>query len=269
MAATRRRMLAGTAATTLAWAVALPCRSADAAAATTDNAAADLAQLKKGLAQVDDLLANWDDRTLNCRLEVFARESPRGQRGQAAPTLARAGVGWGRFAEVNKNLLENKNKEALLESASKNVLFDKGMSSRTLCKNDPEIVRKVFGLGGDAQAKAGPPSAFAAPGIYTTDDQKFYLKGVDQLVQRGLERLEDGLDEYVEAQEQWIQGRASLNSMAYASGASDMGSIIQAQRSAGGDGGNTYLASAKRAARQCQVALATIVALLDRAAVVD
>jgi hypothetical protein len=77
------------------------------------------------------------------------------------------------FADVPRELLEQKNKELLLEKAATNALFDKSASIET-CKTTNRIVRDYLGVTGK-----GP------------------LVGMDKKLKRGMEYLDDDLDSYV------------------------------------------------------------------------
>eukprot|EP00617_Octactis_speculum_P005464 CAMPEP_0185776514 /NCGR_PEP_ID=MMETSP1174-20130828/85918_1 /TAXON_ID=35687 /ORGANISM="Dictyocha speculum, Strain CCMP1381" /LENGTH=204 /DNA_ID=CAMNT_0028464495 /DNA_START=173 /DNA_END=787 /DNA_ORIENTATION=- len=191
----------------------------------------DISRLKLGLAQLDILLADWDSATLNCK-----------------------------YAEVNKQLLEDKNKEALLDAATQNAMFDKG-STKSICKRDPEIVRLVLGLTDKIKGKSGPPAMFATPGIYRTDETEFYLVGADKLIEMGLKTLDDNFDAYVSAQERWIEAKSALNGMSYVSGVADLGAILQAS-DAKSPSNSGYLDASKLYAEQCRDSLKIVVGLL-------
>ena len=104
-----------------------------AGAAADSTPAADLALLRRGLADLEALVDNWQERTVNCK-----------------------------YAEVNRGLLETSAKQELLVESTKNALVVKNSKAvKTLCKRDPEVVRQVMGLDGKLNAKGGPPAAFA------------------------------------------------------------------------------------------------------------
>ena len=92
----------------------------------------DLATLRRGLLDLEDLVQNWKERTTNCN-----------------------------YAEVNRDLLGSQNKAALLKQASENAAVAKGSAVKTLCKRDPEAVRRILGLDGKLNAKSAP---LLAPG---------------------------------------------------------------------------------------------------------
>lgn len=111
---------------TTATAAAFPAR---ASAAESSYSKADFTRLKRGLYQLEVLLDQWDEATLNCN-----------------------------YAEVNKDLLSSDNKQALLSAASESALFAKGTTTKNICKRDPEVVRKVMGLTDSIRGKNGPPA---------------------------------------------------------------------------------------------------------------
>lgn len=84
---------------------------------------------------------------------AFAVEDPRSSIQQAQSTLTTLLENWQRatvdctFADVPRDLLEQKNKELLLEKASTNALFDKSVSVET-CKTTNRIVRDYLGVTG-------------------------------------------------------------------------------------------------------------------------
>ena len=85
------------------------------------------------LPDLEALVDNWQERTVNCK-----------------------------YAEVNRGLLETSAKQELLVESTKNALVVKNSKAvKTLCKRDPEVVRQVMGLDGKLNAKGGPPAAFA------------------------------------------------------------------------------------------------------------
>lgn len=191
-------------------------------------------QLEAGLATLDELLANWDEATLNCN-----------------------------YAQVNGEILSSK--AELLQEAKKNALMSKeGASIRRLCKRDPERVRLVLGLDTSLKAKTGVPSAFAKPGLYQSLEEarqsKSALVGADRLIRRGLDQVSEGLEEYVAAEEAWLEAIAAIDAASYASGAADLGAIV----AAGDEGDAVFLAEARRSAAQARDALRTIVAILRK-----
>jgi len=205
----------------------------------------ELPKLKVGLATLEDLVAHWDERTLNCR-----------------------------FAEVNRELLRADQKKALLEEATKNALMQKdGAAVQTVCKRDPEAVRLALGLDDRLREKNGVPAAFAAPGLYAALDTaaapNTSLRGADAVIRRGLEYVDDDFDEYVAAEEAWLEAISALDTASYASGAADFGAIVSTEAGDSdrpGAGDARFLDDARRAAVKARAALAVIVGILDKAA---
>ena len=84
---------------------------------------------------------------------AFTVEDPRSSMQLAQSTLATLLENWQRatvdctFADVPRDLLEQKNKQVLLEKASTYALFDKSVSVET-CKTTNRIVRDYLGVTG-------------------------------------------------------------------------------------------------------------------------
>lgn len=215
----------------------------DRAGAAVPFKSEDLKALEVGLEALNGLLANWDEETLNCN-----------------------------YAEVNSELLSSGRKSDLLAEAKKNALMQKeGTSIRRLCKRDPEKVRITLGLDTRLNAKSGVPSAFAAPGMYKSLNEASRttspLVNADRLIRRGLEVIDDKLEEYVAAEEAWLQAISALDSASYASGAADFGAIVSTSANAAGSTADDarFLAEAKRAAVKARDALTIIVDILRNA----
>ena len=69
---------------------------------------------------------------------------------------------------------------------------------KTLCKRDPEAVRRILGLDGAVKAKSAP---MLAPGAgreekRAAEDQNVALADADRLIRRGLDSVKD-FDAYV------------------------------------------------------------------------
>lgn len=158
------------------------------------TASNDVTQLKAGLDSIDDLLNNWNERTLNCR-----------------------------YAEVNKELLGTK--KELLEEASKNALMSK--NAKTVCKRDPEFVRIIFGLD-TVKKKNSVPAMFREVDLEMPTST---LVGADRLIRRNLGAVDD-IDAYVAAEEAWLEAMAALDTSSYASGAADFAAIVGGDSSA-------------------------------------
>jgi len=78
----------------------------------------DVSRLKRGLAEINYLLKNWEDKTTYCN-----------------------------FGEFKNELLSAENKDKLLEAAKEPILlYDKSATMKVKCKKDPEVVRAFLGL---------------------------------------------------------------------------------------------------------------------------
>eukprot|EP00977_Amphora_coffeiformis_P007299 scaffold1581_cov169-Amphora_coffeaeformis.AAC.35 len=121
------------------------------------------------------------------------------------------------FADVPRELLEQKNKEELLEKASTFALFDKSVSVET-CKTTNRIVRDYLGATG-----IGP------------------LVGLEKQMKKALDHVNpDFLDEYVTEIELIDQTLAKARSLSYTAGVADFNSVNnfekdQVQRVLAGD----------------------------------
>mmetsp|Transcript_8980 Transcript_8980/g.11318 ORF Transcript_8980/g.11318 Transcript_8980/m.11318 type:complete len:267 (+) Transcript_8980:53-853(+) len=158
----------------------------------------DRSKLKVGLEALNDLIENWETKTLNCN-----------------------------FAEIDPSLLAVSNKDELLKKATTNALMQKDSSViLTKCKRDPEIVRLVLGLDTKLNKKGGVPAAFAKPGLYQQlESPDSTLVGADKIIRRLLPVAND-IDVYINAEEEWLQAISTIDSASYASGAADFGAIV-------------------------------------------
>lgn len=106
------------------------------------------------------------------------------------------------FADVPRELLEQKNKEQLLEKASTFALFDKSVSVET-CKTTNRVVRDYLGATG-----IGP------------------LVNLEKQMKRALDRVNpDLLDDYVTEIESIEQTLAKARSLSYTAGVADFSSV--------------------------------------------
>lgn len=194
------------------------------------------------------------------------------------------------FAEVPRELLEQKNKELLLEKASTFALFDKSVSVET-CKTTNRIVRDYLGVTGK-----GP------------------LVGMDKKLKRGMDFLDDAddLDAYVAgttttrtnndtilalavqqaqslhadavsfrffstptvliffgtALENFSQAYSRASSLSYTAGVADFDSVNNFSKEEADSGkaeeANSNLNQAKDAIRQAKMSLDAIVSLLQK-----
>jgi hypothetical protein len=128
--------------------------------------------------------------------------------GAARDTLQKLLDNWERavidctFADVPRELLEQKNKDQLLEKASTFALFDKSVSVET-CKTTNRIVRDYLGATGK-----GP------------------LVGLEKQLKNALDRVNpDLLDDYVTEIELIQQTMSKARSLSYTAGVADFSSV--------------------------------------------
>lgn len=106
------------------------------------------------------------------------------------------------FADVPRELLEQRNKEELLEKASTFALFDKSVSVET-CKTTNRVVRDYLGATG-----IGP------------------VVGLEKQMKRALDRVKpDNLDDFVVEIERIEQLLSKARSLAYTAGVADFNSV--------------------------------------------
>ena len=213
-----RRRIGAAASAGLAAQLAPPAHAAD----------ADLPTLRRGLLDLEDLVQNWKERTTKCN-----------------------------YAEVNRDLLGSQNKAALLKQASENAAVAKGSAVKTLCKRDPEAVRRILGLDGKLNAKSAP---LLAPGAarqerLNAEDQNAALADADRMIRKGLEFTSD-LDGYVEANEKWLRAVSAIDSATYSSRSQDLGAVISTTA-----GGAEVLDSALSSVVEARDALRVVVKL--------
>jgi hypothetical protein len=150
------------------------------------------------------------------------------------------------FADVPRDLLEQRNKELLLEKASTYALFDKSVSVES-CKTTNRIVRDYLGVTG-----IGP------------------LVGIDKKMKRGIAFLEDvdDMDQYVFELEAFSQAYARASSLSYTAGVADLDSVNNFSKEEADDGSsndvNSNLNQAKDAISQAKASLDVLVALLQK-----
>ncbi|GAX14310.1 hypothetical protein FisN_1Hu508 [Fistulifera solaris] len=107
------------------------------------------------------------------------------------------------YADVPRDLLEQKNKELLLEKASTYALFDKSVSVIT-CKTSNKKIRDYLGRTG-----VGP------------------LVGLDKNLRKAIELLDDPdrLDEFIQASENLQQALSKADSLSYTAGVADFTAV--------------------------------------------
>lgn len=129
----------------------------------------DLARLSKGLREVDYLIDNWSEKTTYCN-----------------------------FGEVQRDMLDIKNKDKLILAAKKGGLldYDKSDTMNVVCKKDPQVVRAFLGL--------------------TPDNLN--LNKADILMRKSttLETINpDQIDTYIEAVDTFSQAVAAVDGLSY------------------------------------------------------
>ena len=150
------------------------------------------------------------------------------------------------FADVPRDLLEQKNKQLLLEKASTYALFDKSVSVET-CKTTNRIVRDYLGVSG-----IGP------------------LVGIDKKMKRGIDFLGDidDVDQYVVELENFSQAYSRASSLSYTAGVADLDSVNNFSKEEADDGSsndvNSNLNQARDAITQAKACLDIMVALLQK-----
>jgi len=169
-----------------------------------------LARLQSGLDGLDYLIENWEEETTECI-----------------------------YADVPRELLETKNKEALLKAATKFALYDKS-DSTVSCKRTAKPIRKYLGL--------------------TSSDTPLYK--IDFLLQKASSRVDpDMLDDYISATEVWSQLISSADSQAYVSSKGDYASFGEVKK--GDDDEGSYLGQARKDIIQARAVLKTLIDALS------
>ena len=175
MRVSRRDAFLKNTATSLFGAVGLKVLAPRNALAASKNAAPSdpVADLQTARETLQKLLDNWEKAVIDCT-----------------------------FADVPRELLEQKNKEQLLEKASTFALFDKSVSVET-CKTTNRVVRDYLGATG-----IGP------------------VVGLEKQMKRALDRVNpDYLDDYVTQIELIEQTLAKARSLSYTAGVADFNSV--------------------------------------------
>ncbi len=141
------------------------------------------------------------------------------------------------YADVPRDLLEQKNKELLLEKASTYALFDKSVSVIS-CKTSNKKIRDYLGRTG-----VGP------------------LVGLDKNLRKAIELLDDPdrLDEFIQASENLQQALSKADSLSYTAGVADFTAINNFDK----DNVNTVLESNNQLA-ETRRAIADAVKYLDQ-----
>jgi hypothetical protein len=144
--------------------------------ATTSATVDPLVKLRESQETLDTLLKNWKRATVDCT-----------------------------FAEVPRELLEQQNKELLLEKASTFALFDKSVSVET-CKTTNRVVRDYLGV-----TNKGPLVQI--------------MKTLQSSKALDLLQDPDDLDVYLSEVESFGQALANATSLSYTAGTADLNSV--------------------------------------------
>jgi hypothetical protein len=165
---------------------------------------------------------------------------------QAQTTLTALLENWQRatvdctFADVPRDLLEQKNKELLLEKASTFALFDKSVSVET-CKTTNRIVRDYLGVTGK-----GP------------------MVGLDKKLKQALEYINvDYLDDYVTEMEAFSQSISKAASLSYTSGIADFDSVNDFAKGDFKPKEDSNLEQARRAIVQAKASLDKMIIIME------
>jgi hypothetical protein len=145
------------------------------------------------------------------------------------------------FADVPRDLLEQKNKALLLEKASTFALFDKSVSVET-CKTTNRIVRDYLGVTGK-----GP------------------LVGVDKKLKQALEYINDveSLDDFVTEMEAFSQNMSKAASLSYTSGIADFDSVNNFAKDDFQQKEDSNLEQARRAIVQAKASLDKMIIMME------
>eukprot|EP01041_Mallomonas_annulata_P001857 gene1857-3603_t len=190
-----------------------PVHSSNADQAPTNE----FSRLKKGLREVDYLLDHWDEKTTYCN-----------------------------FGEFQRELLDTKNKEKLMEAAAKGGLldYDKSDTMNVVCKRDPQVVRAFLGL--------------------TSDDNPNLVKA-DLLMRKPttLDLIDpDSFDEYIEAVDVFARSIAEIDGLSYNARSDFSSTETFSKDKIGTQGSSDYLEQTKKSVIKARDSLAKVVNLL-------
>ncbi len=161
---------------------------------------------------LDKLLSNWDKATIDCT-----------------------------YADVPRELLEQKNKEQLLEKASTFALFDKS-TSVVSCKKTNKIVRDYIGVTGK-----GP-----LVNIEKKMLKRYVVEKIDP----------DVLDEYYTQVENFQNAISRASSLSYAAGIADFDSVNNFEKDSKVSEENSNLEQARKAIGEAKTSIDQIVQYL-------
>lgn len=178
------------------------------------NVNEDISTIVEAAETLDKLLSNWDKATIDCT-----------------------------YADVPRELLEQKNKEQLLEKASTFALFDKS-TSVVSCKKTNKIVRDYIGVTGK-----GP--------LVNVDKKMLKRAVVDTLDP-------DVLDDYYAQVENFQIAISRASSLSYAAGTADFDSMNNFDKESKGSPSqeNSNLEQSRKAIGEAKISIDQIVSFL-------
>lgn len=127
----------------------------------------DLARLNRGLKELTFLIDNFEEKTTYCN-----------------------------FGEFKTDLLEAKNKGALIAAARDSGLLDKGKTMNVMCKRDPEVIRAFLGKTENNLVLQGSDELLKSPGTLDLVDT-------------------EKVEEYIDTVEEFSQALSAADSLAY------------------------------------------------------
>lgn len=191
---------------------------------TNTSANNDIQTIIEAAETLNKLLTNWDKATIDCT-----------------------------YADVPRELLEQKNKEQLLEKASTFALFDKS-TSVVSCKKTNKIVRDYIGVTGK-----GP--------LVNVDKKMLKPIVVDRIVNNNNNNnnvdIVD-LDEYYTQVENFQNAISRASSLSYAAGIADFDSVNNFDKGSQGSPGqeNSKFEQARKAIGEAKISIDKIVSFL-------
>ena len=188
---------------------------------TNNNALDDIQTIVDAADTLDKLLNNWDKATIDCT-----------------------------YADVPRELLEQKNKEQLLEKASTFALFDKS-TSVVSCKKTNKIVRDYLGVTGK--------------GPLVNIEKKMLRSAVVEKVDP------DVLDDYYTQVENFQNAISRASSLSYAAGIADFDSVNNFEKETKGSPSqeNSNLEQARGAIIEAKASIDKIVTFLQEGTTIE
>jgi hypothetical protein len=173
----------------------------------------DISIIREAYSALTVLLENWEKATVECI-----------------------------FADVPRELLEQKNKEQLLEKASVFALFDKS-TSVVSCKMTNKVVRDYIGVTGK--------------GPLVNIDKRLLRRSVVDTVDV------DDWEMYYSEVENFQRAISRASTASYAAGVADFDSMNNFQKGSQKDSGDSNLDQAQSAIKEAKQNIASILSLLD------